>query len=236
MKTGRIIVALDFSEVSNALSLVKQLSPDSCALKVGKELFLCGGPRLVEDLANKGYRVFLDLKFHDIPNTVSKACINASRMGVWMLNVHALGGLEMLKAARDAIPKDRPDSPLLLAVTILTSMDDSDLEEIGIEKKIPYMVKKLSSFAKASGFDGVVCSAREAGQIAHDYGNSLIRVTPGIRLDGDSKDEQKRVMTPTEAVRNGASYLVMGRSITQSRNPMAIIDKINTDLLAVDNC
>ena len=235
MKTGKIIVALDFSDVSNAVSFVKQLSPNSCALKVGKELFLCGGPRLVESLANRGFRVFLDLKFHDIPNTVSKACINASRMGVWMLNVHAMGGLEMLKAARDAIPKDRPDSPLLLAVTILTSLDDADLEEIGFEKKIPYMVKKLSSFAKASGFDGVVCSAREAGQIAHDYGNSFIRVTPGIRLHGDSIDEQKRVMTPNAAVQNGASYLVIGRSITQSRNPMAIIDKINSDLLSVDD-
>ncbi len=226
---SKIIVALDFSDSSTALAFVDQLTPGTCRLKVGKELFMVGGPKLVENLVGRGFSIFLDLKFHDIPNTVAKACINASRLGVWMINVHAMGGSEMLDAARKSIPKES-GSPLLIAVTALTSLDQSNLLDIGFSEQLDTVVLKLTQMAKKYNCDGVVCSASEAGFIRKKFGCDFLRITPGIRLPGDSLNEQKRVANPINAIREGASFLVIGRSITQSSNPMEIIDKINSEI------
>jgi len=226
---SKIIVALDFSDSRTALAFVDQLTPDACRLKVGKELFMVGGPKLVENLVGRGFSIFLDLKFHDIPNTVAKACTNASKLGVWMINVHAMGGPEMLDAARKSIPKE-PGAPLLIAVTALTSLDQSNLLDIGFSEQLENVVLKLTQMARRYNCDGVVCSAREAGFIRNKFGSDFLRITPGIRLPGDSPNEQKRVMDPINAIKQGASFLVIGRSITQSSNPMEIIDKINREI------
>ena len=226
---SKIILALDFSDSRAALAFVDKLTPSACRLKVGKELFMVGGPKLVENLVGRGFSIFLDLKFHDIPNTVAKACINASKLGVWMMNVHAMGGPEMLDAARKSIPKES-GAPLLIAVTALTSLDQSNLLDIGFSGQLESVVLKLTSMAKKSNFDGVVCSAREAGVIYNKFGSDFLRITPGIRLPGNSQNEQKRVSDPITAIREGASFLVIGRSITQSSNPMEIIDKINNEI------
>ena len=226
MNSNKIIVALDFSDEKSALRFCDQISPDACNVKVGKELFLVAGPKIVEKLAIRGFSVFLDLKFHDIPATVEKACKNAVDMGVWMMNVHASGGRDMLLAARSAVPKGRGE-PLLLGVTVLTSLNQRDLQEIGFVENLPVIVNKLTGLAHDSGLDGVVCSADEASGIQTKYGDGFLRVTPGIRTENQSHDEQKRVKTPIEGIKNGSSFLVMGRPVTRSSRPMAVLEEIN---------
>ncbi len=229
MTDPRIIVALDYPDAASALQLVKQLDPAMCRLKVGKELFTSAGPALVGNLVERGFGVFLDLKFHDIPNTVAKACEAASRLGVWMLNVHASGGSVMMAAAKEAVQKaERP--PLLIAVTVLTSMNETVWKEIGFNEDIPTSVLRLARLTQASGLDGVVCSAQEAPVLRRELGASFSLVTPGIRPADASLDDQSRVLTPAAAIRNGASYLVIGRPITQAADPLLALRKINAEI------
>ena len=229
MTRSRLIVALDFPDAESALALAKRISPEQCKLKVGKELFTAAGPSLVENLVDQGFEVFLDLKFHDIPNTVARACIAAARLGVWMINVHALGGGTMIAAARDALGA-LANRPLLIAVTILTSMNEDDLKEIGITASPGEAVSRLASLARKNGADGIVCSAHEAASIRTQFGEAFLRVTPGIRLAENDMDDQKRVMTPSLAVQNGASYLVIGRPVTRSDDPAAVLRRIEVEL------
>ena len=225
----KIIVALDFPDALTALQLVEQLEPSMCKLKVGKELFTRAGPSMVEKLSGKGFDVFLDLKFHDIPNTVASACKAAAELGVWMVNVHTLGGRAMMEAAREAI--DTFDNkPLLIGVTVLTSMDDAALREIGIEQSAQEQVVRLAKLAQTSGLDGVVCSAQEAQLLRQLMGERFALVTPGIRPAGSDKGDQKRIMTPKLAIDSGASYLVIGRPITQAQNPLAVIKQITEEI------
>jgi len=221
----RIIVPLDVPDTDAALALAARLDSKLCRVKVGKELFVAAGPAVVARLQERGFEVFLDLKFHDIPNTVAGACRAAARLGVWMMNVHASGGEAMLRAAREAIETvARP--PLLIAVTILTSLADEDLAQVGFAGSLMDNVERLARLARASGMDGVVCSAQEAPLIRKAAGEDFILVTPGIRLTSDSKDDQARIVTPVEAVRLGANYLVIGRSITQAADPAATLASI----------
>jgi orotidine-5'-phosphate decarboxylase len=226
----RIIVALDFSSADEALSLVKTLDPATCRVKVGKELFTRAGPAFVEQLHGLGFEVFLDLKFHDIPNTVAKACRAAADLGVWMVNVHALGGRRMMEAAREAIESSN-HQPLLIAVTILTSMGEEDLQEIGLPVDPEANVLRLAQLAESSGLDGVVCSPREVAALRETVGDSFALVTPGVRPAGVSTDDQKRVTTPEDAIRAGSSYLVIGRPITQAENPRTALENINLAIL-----
>jgi orotidine-5'-phosphate decarboxylase len=200
-----------------------------CRVKVGKELFTAEGPRLVEALVNKGFGVFLDLKFHDIPNTTAKACETASKLGVWMLNVHASGGRAMMEAAREAVEKSAP-RPLLVAVTVLTSMDETTLAEIGMGGGVLGTVSRLATLARQSGLDGVVCSAQEAPQLRQNLGPDFKLVTPGIRPANASLDDQSRVVTPAQAITNGSSYLVIGRPITRAADPLAALHAIHAEL------
>jgi orotidine-5'-phosphate decarboxylase len=225
----RIIVALDVPDADAALTLAGRLDPKLCRVKVGKELFVAAGPAVVARLQERGFEVFLDLKFHDIPNTVAGACRSAARIGVWMLNVHASGGEAMMRAAREAVSGVvRP--PLLIGVTILTSIDDSALSAIGFSGSAMDNVERLARLARASGLDGVVCSAQEAPLIRKAAGEDFILVTPGIRLQDDSKDDQARIVTPMEAVRLGANYVVIGRPITQAADPAATLASIRESL------
>lgn len=229
MTDPRIIVALDYPDAASALQLVKQLDPAMCRLKVGKELFTAAGPALVGNLVERGFGVFLDLKFHDIPNTVAKACEAASRLGVWMLNVHASGGSVMMTAAREAVQKaDHP--PLLIAVTVLTSMNETVWKEIGFNEDIPTSVLRLASLTQASGLDGVVCSAQEAPVLRRELGGNFHLVTPGIRPADASLDDQSRVLTPAAAIKSGSSYLVIGRPITQADDPLLALQNINAEI------
>ena len=227
----RIIVALDFDTADKALALVSQLSPEQCRLKVGKELFVTAGPALVEKLVADGFDVFLDLKFHDIPNTVAKACQAAAKLGVWMMNVHASGGEAMMSAAREAI-ETGSHRPLLIAVTILTSMSQSALEAIGFGGTVEENVQSLALSAKSAGMDGVVCSPREVATLKQACGSDFVLVTPGVRPKSSAMDDQHRVMTPADAIRAGSHYLVVGRPITQAEDPpralAAIIKEINS--------
>jgi orotidine-5'-phosphate decarboxylase len=225
----RVIVALDFSDGEAALSFVRRLSPGSCRVKVGFELFVSGGPALVEALGKAGFDVFLDLKFHDIPNTVAAACRAAARLGVWMVNVHASGGGRMLVAAREAIDGER-HRPRLIAVTVLTSMDERDLGELGYGTDVATLAGRLAGLAHTSGLDGVVCSAVEARALRQQYGHDFLLVTPGIRPASAALDDQRRVMTPAEAVRAGASHLVIGRPITRADDPDGVLAAINAEI------
>jgi orotidine-5'-phosphate decarboxylase len=229
MNDPRVIVALDYARPEDALRLVERLEPGACRLKVGKELFTSAGPSLVEGLASRGFDVFLDLKFHDIPNTVAQACKAAARLGVWMVNVHALGGRRMMSAAREAL-EGLPSRPKLIAVTVLTSMGREDLREIGVDREPEDMVLQLAKLAQSSGLDGVVCSAREAAMLKGGLGKGFCLVTPGIRLATSARDDQVRVTTPLEAVRLGADYLVIGRPITQAPEPLQVLQEINREL------
>lgn len=229
MTDPRIIVALDYPEATSALRLVGQLDPAMCRLKVGKELFTAAGPDLVSKLVDSGFGVFLDLKFHDIPTTVAKACEAASRMGVWMLNVHASGGSVMMKAAREAVQK-ASQPPLLIAVTVLTSMDETVWKEIGFNEDIQTSVLRLGKLAQASGLDGVVCSAQEAPMLRRELGAGFNLVTPGIRPADASLDDQSRVLTPAAAIKSGSSYLVIGRPITQAVDPLLALQKIHAEI------
>jgi orotidine-5'-phosphate decarboxylase len=226
---SRIIVAFDFPEARPALDLAQRLDPARCKVKIGSELFASGGPNLVESLVSRGFDVFLDLKFHDIPNTVASACAAAARLGVWMLNVHASGGKAMLQAARDAIP-GTTGAPKLTAVTVLTSMSAGDLADLGIAASLDELVLRLALMAKACGLDGVVCSAREAADLRAACGPEFDLVTPGIRPAGAEDDDQQRVMTPAAALNNGASFLVIGRPITRASDPLAVLDQIEREI------
>lgn len=227
-KQSKIIVALDFPTEYEAMALVDRLQPSMCRLKVGKELFTRCGPALVKKLVDKNFDVFLDLKFHDIPNTVAKACSAAADLGVWMLNVHALGGEKMMSAAKQALPGE--GSPLLIAVTWLTSSGQSELDALGINEEPQEMVSRLAKMAYNSGMSGVVCSAQEAPVLRSDFGEEFLLVTPGIRLLDSKQDDQCRVVTPEKAIEDGASYLVIGRPITQAEDPCKVLRTINQDI------
>ena len=224
-KQSKIIVALDFSTEYEAMNLVERLEPSMCRLKVGKELFTRCSPALVKKLVDKNFDVFLDLKFHDIPNTVAKACSAAADLGVWMLNVHALGGEKMMLAAKQALSDD--GTPLLIAVTWLTSSGQSELDALGINAKPQEMVARLAKMAHNSGLNGVVCSAQEASELRRSFGDDFLLVTPGIRLLDSKQDDQCRVVTPEKAIEDGASYLVIGRPITQAEDPCKVLRTIN---------
>ena len=229
---SKIIVALDYADASSALKLVNQLDPTLCKLKVGKELFTAAGPQFVAQLIAKNYDVFLDLKFHDIPSTVAKACQAASNLGVWMLNVHASGGSAMMQAALEGVSKSN-HKPYLIAVTVLTSMNQASLSEIGITENMQSQVLKLAKLSQQSGLHGVVCSAQEAALLRQHLPKDFLLVTPGIRpalKNGQvNQDDQSRVVTPTDALNNGASYLVIGRPITQATAPLRALEAIIND-------
>jgi orotidine-5'-phosphate decarboxylase len=229
---ARVIVALDFPNASEALALAARVTPEQCRLKVGFELFTSAGPALVETLVQKGFDVFLDLKYHDIPNTVASACAAAARLGVWMLNVHSLGGRDMLHAARAALDTGAR-RPLLIGVTLLTSHSAQDLAAIGLPPDPAVLVVRLAGLVKEAGLDGVVCSAAEAAALRSVYGPNFCLVTPGIRPAGTAAGDQRRVMTPVAALRAGAHYLVIGRPITQAADPRAVLAAINQELFAV---
>ncbi|MBR9906707.1 MAG: orotidine-5'-phosphate decarboxylase [Gammaproteobacteria bacterium] len=231
MSNSLIFVALDYADAESAWPLIDQLSPQQCGLKVGKELFTSAGPDFVKALVKRGFKVFLDLKFHDIPNTAGKAVRAAAELGVWMVNVHASGGRRMLEAARNAIA-DMPNKPHLIAVTVLTSMTEEDLQEVGITVSPQQQVLRLAQLTKAAGLDGVVCSAQEAQMIAQQCGEGFIRVTPGIRPVGAEQGDQRRVMTPPEAAALGIEVLVIGRPITQATDPVAALNAIHESLTA----
>ena len=229
-KSKKILIALDYDDQQAALDFVKQLSPDSCRLKVGKEMFTYFGPAFVKELIDLGFDVFLDLKFHDIPNTVAKAVTAAAKMGVWMVNVHASGGFEMMSKAKQALAPFGDKAPLLIAVTVLTSMDETELKRLGVEKTPQEQVIYLAKLAKEAGLDGVVCSAQEAQQLKVELGAGFKLVTPGIRPVGSDAGDQKRIMTPKQAIDAGSDYLVIGRPITQADNPVAVLADVNKSI------
>ncbi|WP_026957999.1 orotidine-5'-phosphate decarboxylase [Aliagarivorans taiwanensis] len=229
MQDPKVIVALDYAAIEPCLSFVDQLEPGSCRLKVGKEMFTLFGPELVKQLHAKGFDVFLDLKFHDIPNTVAKAVAAAAELGVWMVNVHASGGERMMKAAAEAL-KAYEKAPKLIAVTVLTSMEQQDLEGIGLNVTPEQQVRRLAALTAECGLDGVVCSAQEASMLKNGLGAEFKLVTPGIRPEGSEKGDQRRVMTPVTAVEAGSDYLVIGRPITQAEDPAAVLAQINQSL------
>lgn len=229
--SSRIFVALDYADAAQALQLVDQLDPKLCGLKVGKELFTAAGPEFVKTLVARDFDVFLDLKFHDIPNTVAKAVKAAAELGVWMVNVHAVGGRRMLEAAKAALA-DYSQPPLLIAVTVLTSMSDDDLRETGIEVSAAEQVLRLANLAKQAELDGVVCSAQEAEMLQQAFGNDFVLVTPGIRPQGSEQGDQRRVMTPEQAAAKGIQVLVIGRPITQAENPAQALTAIHASLTA----
>ncbi|MCB5195026.1 orotidine-5'-phosphate decarboxylase [Deefgea salmonis] len=224
----RVIVALDFSSAAAALAFADRVNPSLCRLKVGKELFTASGPALVEQLVARGFDVFLDLKFHDIPHTVAQACKVAASLGVWMVNVHASGGRKMLETTRDAL-EALPQRPLLIAVTVLTSMGAEELAEMGLPAPAT-QVERLAKLAQSCGLDGVVCSAQEARQLKQICGTDFKLVTPGIRPVGSDSHDQTRIMTPKSAMQAGSDYLVIGRPITQSTDPILTLQQINAEL------
>lgn len=229
MSDPRIIVALDYSDAASAWSLVVRLDPALCRLKVGKELFTAAGPQLIEQLQQRGFEVFLDLKFHDIPNTTAQACKAAATLGVWMVNVHASGGRRMMEAAREAIVSF-VQPPRLIAVTVLTSMAQADLVELGITATPAEQVLRLAKLTRDSGLDGVVCSAQEASMLRRECGKEFCLVTPGIRLAEAAADDQSRIMTPRAALENGSSYLVIGRPITKAADPLLALQQISNEI------
>ena len=224
-----VIVALDYPSADRARELVARLSPELCRLKIGKELFTRSGPALVETFQREGFEVFLDLKFHDIPNTVASAVRAAAELGVWMVNVHAGGGRRMMEAAVAALD-GFASRPLLIGVTVLTSMSDADLAELGYRETAGERVQRLASLTAECGLDGVVCSALEAPLLRKSRGEGFTLVTPGIRLAGDDPGDQRRVVTPSDAIGKGADYLVIGRSITGAADPLAALRKVHTEL------
>lgn len=229
MSGPRIIVALDTSSPDAARKLGKALDPALCRVKVGKELFVSAGPRLVDELAADGFEVFLDLKFHDIPNTVAQACKAAAGLGVWMVNVHALGGRAMMRAAREAL-EGVAARPRLTAVTVLTSLAAGDLQELGIAGGPEAAVERLALLARECGLDGVVCSPRETPLLRRRCGPGFCLVTPGVRPAGAAPDDQLRVMTPRQAIAAGSDYLVIGRPITRAPDPLQALRDIYDDI------
>ncbi|PCI72843.1 MAG: orotidine-5'-phosphate decarboxylase [Gammaproteobacteria bacterium] len=243
-----IIVALDFDDKQKALELVEKLDPNRCRLKVGKEMFTLFGAEWVTLLINKGFDVFLDLKFHDIPNTVAKACVAAAKLGVWMVNIHATGGREMMQTAKKALDEHYQEQKdlnltngsnvevrktLLIAVTVLTSMNEETFGELGYQRSLPEQVTHLAKIAQDSGLDGVVCSAKEAEQLTKILGKSFALITPGIRPANSSSDDQTRIMTPEKAILAGSSYLVIGRPITQASDPLKALCDISESLASL---
>ena len=224
-----IIVALDYPTLEQALACARQLDPSVVRVKVGKQLFTSVGPAVLSALHDEGFEVFLDLKFHDIPNTVAGAVSAAADLGVWMVNVHASGGRRMMEAAANAVAK-RGDKTQLIAVTVLTSMDQDDLSELGIVESPADRVMRLAKLAQSSGMGGVVCSAQEAPVLRRQFGHNFSLVTPGIRLPEDDAGDQRRVVTPWDAIIGGSTHLVMGRSITGASSPRAVVDQILTRL------
>ncbi len=229
MSDPKIIVALDYPSELRAFELINKLDADLCRLKVGKEMFTHLGPVFVEKIQNKGFDVFLDLKYHDIPNTVAKACEAAASLGVWMLNVHASGGSRMMEAAANALANHQ-NKPFLIAVTVLTSMSQQDLSELGINDTPAEQALKLAKLTCSSGLDGIVCSAQEAAIMRQNFKHDFLLVSPGIRPAGSQPDDQRRTMTPSDALNAGSDYLVIGRPITQSDNPLSVLRTIHSEI------
>ena len=230
MNDPKVVVALDFDKKQDALSFVDKINPADARLKVGKEMFTYFGPEFVKQLTGKGFDVFLDLKFHDIPNTVAKAVTAAADLGVWMVNVHASGGSQMMTKAKQALDNYGNDAPLLIAVTVLTSMGEDDLRGLGITKTPAEQVNFLANLTKQSGLDGVVCSAWEAEQLKMHLGKEFKLITPGIRPAGSAQDDQQRIMTPKQAIDVGVDYLVIGRPITKAADPQLVLQQINASI------
>lgn len=228
--TSKIIVAMDFDNADQTIALADQLDPQLCHLKVGKELFTRCGPAIVEKLQERGFNIFLDLKFHDIPNTVAKAVLAAADLGVWMVNVHVSGGRQMLMAANEALASVSGTKPLLIGVTVLTSLDDDDIHEVGFHGSAQQLVKHLAKLAHDCGLDGVVCSPQEALMLNTLLGDDFLLVTPGIRPLTAASVDQKRIMTPRKAIESGSDYLVIGRPITQSHAPLDALKAIINEL------
>lgn len=218
MNTSPIIVAVDKHNLPDALTLADSLDPSLCRLKVGKELFTVCGTQVVKAFHERGFEVFLDLKFHDIPNTTAQAVLSAADMGVWMTNIHASVGVDAMRLCHERLTAGGYDT-LLIAVTVLTSMTDANLAELGINRTTAEQVEHLSGLVQTAGLDGVVCSAQEARHLKAKFGADFKLVTPGIRLADDAKDDQKRICTPKDALANGSDYLVIGRSITTAKDP-----------------
>lgn len=225
-----VVVALDYNNRDSALAFVDLIDPRDCRLKVGKEMFTLFGPQIVRDLQQRGFDIFLDLKFHDIPNTTAHAVAAAADLGVWMVNVHASGGARMMTAAREALVPFGKDAPLLIAVTVLTSMEASDLLDLGVTLSPADQAERLARLTQHCGLDGVVCSAQEAVRFKSALGNNFKLVTPGIRPQGSEAGDQRRIMTPEEALAAGVDYMVIGRPITQSADPALTLKAINTSL------
>lgn len=232
MTDSPIVVALDYDSRDKALAFVDRIDPRDCRLKVGKELFTLAGPALVRDLQQRGFDLFLDLKFHDIPNTTAHAVAAAAELGVWMVNVHASGGKRMMTAAREALVPFGQDAPLLIAVTVLTSMDASDLADLGVGLSPADYAARLARLTRDCGLDGVVCSAQEAARFKQELGQDFRLVTPGIRPEGSDAGDQRRIMTPVAAQQAGVDYMVIGRPITQSSDPAQTLRDIRASLLA----
>lgn len=229
MSDPKIIVALDYADSNAALKLADQIDPQRARVKVGKELFTRSGPEVVKALVSRGFDVFLDLKYHDIPHTVGRACAAAADLGVWMMNVHTLGGCAMMQSAREAVGSDA-DSPILIGVTLLTSMDQKTFDQIGLSGNMTDTVLRLAQLAKDSGLDGVVCSAQEATPLRDSLGSDFQLITPGIRPAGSDRGDQHRTMTPKQALDAGSHYLVIGRPITAAADPMQALLDIETSL------
>ncbi|WP_449547003.1 orotidine-5'-phosphate decarboxylase [Lelliottia amnigena] len=225
-----VVVALDYNNRDSALAFVDRIDPRDCRLKVGKEMFTLFGPQIVRDLQQRGFDIFLDLKFHDIPNTTAHAVAAAADLGVWMVNVHTSGGARMMTAAREALVPFGKDAPLLIAVTVLTSMEASDLLDLGVTLSPADQAERLARLTQNCGLDGVVCSAQEAVRFKSALGNNFKLVTPGIRPQGSEAGDQRRIMTPEEALAAGVDYMVIGRPITQSADPALTLKAINTSL------
>lgn len=226
-----LIIALDYTSMDAALCMADRLDPERCRLKVGKELFTRSGPAVIDALHGRGFELFLDLKFHDIPNTVAGAVQAAAEQGVWMVNVHASGGRRMMEAARERLETQRLNTRLI-AVTVLTSMQDEDLHGVGVNASLSTQVERLAQLADDCGMDGVVCSAHEAGRLARLCGETFLKVTPGIRPLAAQKGDQRRVMTPAQAMAAGSTHLVVGRPITAAEDPMAALAGIERELVA----
>jgi len=218
--TSRLIIAMDFAEMNQALALADNIDPRRCRLKVGKEMFTRFGPELIKQLQGRGFDIFLDLKFHDIPNTVARACAAAADLGVWMVNLHASGGRKMMETAAATLQNYAKDAPLLIAVTVLTSMSEDELHETGITGSIEQRVLSLSKLARDCGLDGVVCSALEVSTLRKQISDDFLLVTPGIRPIGAAAGDQHRIMTPVDALMAGSDYLVIGRPVTQASDPL----------------
>ncbi|EFU0734054.1 orotidine-5'-phosphate decarboxylase [Escherichia coli] len=225
-----VVVALDYHNRDDSLSFVDKIDPRDCRLKVGKEMFTLFGPQFVRELQQRGFDIFLDLKFHDIPNTAAHAVAAAADLGVWMVNVHASGGARMMTAAREALVPFGKDAPLLIAVTVLTSMEASDLVDLGMTLSPADYAERLAALTQKCGLDGVVCSAQEAVRFKQVFGQEFKLVTPGIRPQGSDAGDQRRIMTPEQALAAGVDYMVIGRPVTQSVDPAQTLKAINASL------